>query len=935
MDFRVLGPIEVVGDAGPARLGGEKARAVIAALMLRRGRAVSPDTLVHDVWERPPATAAHAVAVYVSRLRAAIDGAGGGREPIVTRGTGYSLEIGADELDLERYRRLAARGRSAAASGDWNVAWRALGDALDVWRQQTPLACLTTSPLIAARVELEDERLSTIEDRLDAGLHLGRHGDLISDLQTLTREHPERERLWAALMLALYRAGRQGEALEVFLVARRRLDACFGIEPGPALRELQRRILAQDRALDSPEPGTQSISLPAPPSSFIGREQELDAAAALLSEPDARLVTILGPGGIGKTRFSIELAWRLVDRYPDGVAWVGLDLVEDASRVTDEIAVSVLGGRPSDPLHALTGALHGKRTLLLLDCFEHVIDAATDVHRLLMRVPTLHVLVTSRERLGLSGEHLFWLPALTRDDAGALFRARRRAVSRAAPPDEDVLEEVCERLDRLPLAIELVASQLETRTRDELLTTLERSLDVDGRRDPPSRHRTLRTTLDWSYELLDENDRRLLRRLSIFAGGFTPAAAEAVAEATHAGIDRLERKSLVTRYADPSRYRLLDTIRAYAGERLDGSGESPRLRDRHAAWFAALARALEPETWKDATAAGHAAFDAELPNFRLALRRTVENADGRTASALVRSLAPYLYGKVSTPEGREIARSALSLPGGDPVDRGHVLYYDAAVSMDMGLADETRAALGEAEALFTGAADTHGLSMVENLRCFHEATLGNYAAAYAAGERASARAREAGSEGLEEVARGHLAFALLGLGSHGPVRDEGALLRCLELSRAAVPRAEASGNPSALLMAHGNVVCPLLELGELEQALTHIRRVVELQRAHGFRLPYVVVDAADAASRLAEHQTAIHLLCSGVEELARNGVALQAYTTMRIDEIRADARAALGTEAFEAAERVGKALTLADAMELVLTLEVPAGASSTRSAEQA
>lgn len=921
MDFRVLGPIEVVGEAGPARLGGEKPRAVLAALMLRRGRTLSTDALVDAVWERPPATAAHAVAVYVSRLRAAIEGIDGGRRPIVTRTTGYSLEIDADELDLERYRSLAARGRAAASASDWATAWQALGDALDVWRQPTPLACLTTSPLTAARIELEDERLSALEDRMEAGVQLGLHTDVISDLRTLTREHPERERLWVALMLALFRSGRQADALEAFLEARAELDEGFGIEPGPAMRELQRRMLEQDPSLAPPATNGDSISLPSHPSSFVGRGRDIDDAAAVLTEPDVRLLTVIGPGGIGKTRFAIELARRLSGRFPDGVIWVGLDATESPARVVSTIAGAVLDGAANDSLDASIRALRGKRTLLVLDCFEHVLDAATDIHRLLQGLPALHVLVTSRERLGLSGEHLFWLPPLTPDDAAALFLARRRAVSRAAPPDDDVLSKVCDRLDRLPLAIELVASQVEVRTEPELLATLERSLDVDGRRDTPVRHRTLRTTLDWSYALLGEHDRRAMRRLSVFAGGFTPETAEAVADATPGGIDRLERKSLVTRHDDPGRYRLLDTVRSYATERLDESGETSLLRGRHAAGFADVARALEPETWKDATTSGHAVFDAELPNFRLAHRHAVESADGRMAAALVRSLAPYLYAKVSTPDGREIARATLSLPGADAVDRGHVLYYDAAISMDMGLADETRAALAQAEALFAGAGDAHGLSMVENLRCFHEATLGDYPAAYAAGERAIEHGREAGTEGLEELARDHLAFALLGLGAHGAVRDEAPLLRCLELSEAAVLRAEASGNPYALQMAHGNIVCPLLELGELDRALVHLERAVQLSRAHGFmHAAYVVVDAGDVASRLGRHETATQLVSSGLEDLARNAVALHAYTTTRVDAIRSDARAALDAEAFAAAERRGRALSIAEALELALTL---------------
>jgi hypothetical protein len=264
--------------------------------------------------------------------------------------------------------------------------------------------------------------------------------------------------------------------------------------------------------------------------------------------------------------------------------------------------------------------------------------------------------------------------------------------------------------------------------------------------------------------------------------------------------------------------------------------------------------------------------------------------------------------------------AALSLSGADPVDRGHVLYLDAAFAMDLGLEDETRAALTEAEGLFRQAGDPHGLSMVENLRCFHEAALGNYGESLAAGERACAHAREAGSEALEELANGHLSIGLLGLGADMRVRDEAALLRCLALSRHAVRRAEASGNPYTLVMAHGNIVNPLLELGQLEEALTHLRRAAEVQQAHDFVLPYVALEGADIASRLGEHETAARLLSSGLVELARNDVPLQAYTSHRVTAIRTDARTALGAEAFRAHERAGEAMSGAEALELALTL---------------
>jgi predicted ATPase/DNA-binding SARP family transcriptional activator len=921
VDFRVLGPIEVVGESGPIPLGGANARALLAALLLRHGQTISTDALVDAVWERPPETAIHAVAVYVSRLRRALEVASGSSSAIVTHAAGYAVDVEAGAVDLERFRSLAGLGRAAADSGDWSVAWTTLGAALDIWRGSTALACLTTSPVIEARVGLGDERLSVLEDRLDAGLHLGRNAGLVAELRELAHEHPERERLWISLMLALYRSGRQSEALETFLDARKRLDTSFGVEPGHAMRELQHRILDQDPALEPPSGDVARVSLPSPPSSFVGRERDLDEAVELLSAPDTRLVTVVGPGGIGKTRFAIELARRLAEGFPDGVTWLGLDALDDPARVLVEIEAACCPGSTDAPLEGLARALRGKRMLVVLDCFEHVLTAATDLHRLLERVPTLNALVTSRERLGLSAEHLFWLRPLEPADAADLFVARMRAVSRSRPPSADVLTEVCDRLDRLPLAIELVASQLDVKTHDDLLATLERSLDVDGRRDPPARHRTLRATLDWSYALLGEESRRSLRGLSVFVGGFGVEAADAVAGTTETELDRLAGKSLVVPDDEPGRFRLLDTVRSYALERLEQSGEVEDVGARHVAWCAGLARSIEPKSYMAQTGEDLAVFTLELPNLRLALRRAVERNDGPTAMSIVRSLAPYLYSSVATSEGREIARSTLALAKSDPIDRGHVLYYDACISMDMGLAAETHAALDEAEALFSAEDDGRGLSMVENLRCFHACTVGDYADGAAAGERAIAHARRAGGGGLEDIAADHLSYALLGLGTSGPERDEQALARSLALLQAAADRADASGYPYAMAASHSNVASPLLELDRLDEAAFHVKRALEIQAEHGFTFPYAVIVAAELAGRRGNHETAVRLLVPCLVDLAGQSIALQAYGRRQVDAVYAGARESLGTDGVAMAERAGEAMTVGDAIELALTLE--------------
>ena len=306
--------------------------------------------------------------------------------------------------------------------------------------------------------------------------------------------------------------------------------------------------------------------------------------------------------------------------------------------------------------------------------------------------------------------------------------------------------------------------------------------------------------------------------------------------------------------------------------------------------------------------------------------------DGRSASSLVRALAPYLYAQVPTPDGRTIARSTLGLTGADPIDRGHVLYFDACVSMDMGLADETRAALAEAESLFVAAGDLGGLSLVSNLRCFHEATVGNYEDSRAAGERACAYARRAGSKGLEEVAEAHLAISLLGLGTAGPVRDEDALRRALDLVHQQVRRADALGSPYARVTAYTNIAAPLLELGRLDEASTYVRHAIELGRGHGFALPYAAMTAARVASQLGRHEVAVRILGPCLDDLSAKSVELQAYSVTEVDAIYASARAELGAERFAAAERAARRTSLDEAIELALRLEAPVEALSTRGA---
>jgi predicted ATPase/DNA-binding SARP family transcriptional activator len=666
VEFRVLGPLEVVGDdGGVVPLGGPRQRALLGALLLDAGRAVPTGRLVETVWELPPASAEHAVQVYVSKLRKALAATGGGGERIVLRRGGYAALVEPEELDLARFRALT---REAAAAGDPEAAARALSAALALWRGE-PLACLDRVPVAEhARSALQEERLAAVEARVDAELALCRHAELVGELRRLVAAHPEREALWARLMLALYRSGRQTEALETFTLARTRLVELLGLEPGRELRELQRRVLEQDPTLETTAPlvsaaSRRRVRLPSPPSSFVGREAELAAAGTLLAEGGTRLLSVLGPGGIGKTRFAIELARTVAGRFEE-VAWVGLESLQDHALVPAEIARALDVDTVSrDPVDAVSRELGEQRVLLVLDNLEHLLEAAGELHRLLTLAPGLHVVVTSREPLRLSSEQRYLLGPLHAADATRLFATRARAVGAAVDPADPAVDSLCAHLDQLPLAIELAASHADSQSPTELLMVLDRALDLDGRRDPAQRQRTLRATIDWSYRLLDDEQQRIFRALGVFAGGCTPEAAEQVAGATAAALQTIVDTSLLN--ASNERYSLLETIRRFARQQLETIGELEALITAHAAYFAATIGPMW-RSIRNFDEEATAALDIDLDNARLALVSAFGAHDGDMAAALLVGLMPYWLRRGLPGEAMTAAERYLAL------DRGRV-----------------------------------------------------------------------------------------------------------------------------------------------------------------------------------------------------------------------------------------------------------------------
>jgi DNA-binding SARP family transcriptional activator len=466
MEFRILGPLEAVREQALLDLSAPRVRLLLALLLVRGGEVVSADRLVEDLWDGdPPETGRHTMQSCVYRIRQAL---GPDAWRLETRPPGYQLKLSADELDARRFQELAQQGRDALAGGRPELAATLLREALDLWRGPV-LADLPDSPALEGeRARLEGMRLTVMEDRVEADLALGRHAALAAELERLVAEHPFRERLWGQLMVALYRAGRQAEALGAFRRAREVLGEELGLEPSPWLSRLQEQVLLHDPDLGQPQaagPPRPAHNLPAQRTSFVGRRRELADLAGLLAA--RRLVTLTGPPGSGKTRLAIEAATRSLHDHPHGVAFVALAELQDPDLIASAVAAA-LGMPASDRpiLEALVDHLRPRRLLLVLDNFEHLLRAAPLVAQLLDAAPGLRVMATSRAPLRLSGEQEYGLAGLPVPEAAAvasqdpngfdvlaLFADRARAVDPRFALTADnapLAAEVAARVDGLP-----------------------------------------------------------------------------------------------------------------------------------------------------------------------------------------------------------------------------------------------------------------------------------------------------------------------------------------------------------------------------------------------------------------------------------------------------------------------------------------------------
>ncbi|GAA0933912.1 BTAD domain-containing putative transcriptional regulator [Nonomuraea longicatena] len=650
MRFGVLGPLAVWGpDGRQVRVPEVKVRALLAGLLIEPGRVVPADRLIDALWLGSlPANPAGALQTRVSQLRRVL-----GKDAVVARPPGYLLQVPPSEVDAVRFQELLTR--AGASTGRARV--DLLADALALWRGPALIEFADDEFARAEIARLEELRLTALEEQAEARLEIGEHAMLADELGDLVARHPLRERLRAAQLKALYRAGRQGEALDGYRLLREHLDDELGLEPGPELAALHQAILRQDPSLAAPRRQTRRTNLPAALTDLIGRDAAVSEVAGLLDA--ARLVTLTGPGGVGKTSLALETARRLADSYPDGV-WL-VELASTPAESVAEVVAAALDVRDEGSALAdhLSDALRGQRVLLVLDNCEQVAGAVGRLTAHLLRAaPGLRVLATSQEPLGIGGEQLWNVPPLPSADAVRLFTARAAASAPGVALDPEAVSAICARLDGLPLALELAATRVRALGVRELAARLDDRFRVlgSGRSDAPARQRTLRAMIDWSWELLGPEEQTVLRRLAVHADGCTLAAAEAVCggDDVLGLLARLVDRSLVVVGEGP-RYRLLESVAAYCQERLEEAGEREEIRDRHRAYYLALAERAAPQLLGPEQRQWTVLLDAESANFRAAL----DGGDERLANAL----AWYWVLRGRLGEGRRWLASAVERGG--------------------------------------------------------------------------------------------------------------------------------------------------------------------------------------------------------------------------------------------------------------------------------
>jgi predicted ATPase/DNA-binding SARP family transcriptional activator len=757
--YGLLGPMEVWVDGAPVKLPGTAERALLAQLLLSPGRTIPATMLVDRLWSEStlPVDPMNALQIRVSKLRRALKAMGVG--DVVTReGVGYRATVDPSTVDVLDFADRIRAARTAAAAGTGGIHAthvQAYDDALALWRGD-PLCDFAVEHWAGAEAaRLTALRLAAMTERAQLALALGRHTEVIGDLEPVVAQDPTLESLAGLLMLALYRSDRQADALEVYTRTREVLDQSLGLEPSVSLRSLHERVLRQDASLGaqqdmvpaptpvstSPATGQASQVANLPPVSvtmpayrsrtedrtaptnlptvvrpLIGRDGQLDSIAELLG--GVRLLSLIGPGGAGKTSLALATVVRTSANYSDGAFGVRLASVNTGDQVP--VAVADALGMPMDGAVAtrdlrdrLISFLARRRMLLLVDNCEHVVDAAAAlIDAVLSRCPGVTVIATSREALAIPDEVQVTVGPLDTPPehtppgqvlaypAAQLFAERARAVRPGmlfGAEELTAVAAITRSLDGIPLALELAAARVSTLSPVEVSGRLANrfTLLTSGARTAEARQQTLRATVDWSYQLLSPIEQRVFDRLSIFQGGWTLMSAEDVVadpveEQDTSGqvldtVGRLVEQSMVVVEPGPtSRYRMLETLRQYAAERLQASGQTVEVARRHAAYFAGIVEHAEVALRGHEQGQTLRLLREEQPNIRAALAFLAGSTGDRDAALRMAGSLGMFWHLGRHLEGRQVLSRLVAGPGGSPAARALALQAVSIVERPRG-----------------------------------------------------------------------------------------------------------------------------------------------------------------------------------------------------------------------------------------------------------
>jgi predicted ATPase/DNA-binding SARP family transcriptional activator len=867
--FGVLGSIEVRADGRLLPLGGTRQVALLAFFLLHRGRRIGMEELVDAVWEEhEPDGSVKRVQVAVARLRRSLS-ALGDAGALTTVGSGYRLDARPEDIDAEVFARRIRDGRDALRDGRYAEALQHLDEALALWRDR-PLADVSSMRFAQREIaRLEELRLDAIEARIEAERALGRSAGAVGELEALVASHPAREGLTAQLMLALYESGRQADALAAYQRTRAYLDDELGLEPGPELRDLQARILRHDATL-APEPSAPAAEarVPRPPNATVGRDAEIAAIVSRLGDERCRLVTLTGPGGVGKTRIALEASRAAAPAFADGAQFISLADVRRA----EDVAAAILRALGVVPLagegdeSAVVRFLGAKELLLVLDNLEQIVAAAPLIARLLEATTGLSVLATSREPLRLRAEECHPIAPLASADAVALFcqRATARTPDFVLDADnEAAVAEISRRVDGLPLALELAAARCGLLSPREIADRLggERGDLGSGPRDAPVRQRTLRETISWSYELLTDEEQTAFARFAVFAGGASVDAAEEVTGSSLEALDSLVAKSLLLRRGDArgsTRLQTLATTHAYARERLAAMPDLHAIHARHHRYFADIAHEHgTDQSLMRADRREHLArLDADSDNLDAALAWALRAGDGPRALELCGALGTYWAMRHRGARMVPLIDEALKLPSAEEYVEARIGALVARSWCSRHTDATATGAAVEAEALARDLENPLLLARALEARADVEADRARIDVALAFATEALCEARASGDEWQiatawrvraraarnatdrrEQIERAAGALAAVGnlfdLGNlfvsaaYGALRDGS---DALEFAERAMPVVRALDEPYLWMNVQANVALAALSTGDLAAAGAALRDALELSR---------------------------------------------------------------------------------------------------------